>query len=131
MISVLIATRNGARTLPAALERLRALRPAPVPHRIAIVDNASTDATPAILRAELARNGPERLPLALLFEPVPGKNRALNRALDDDALRVAAGDLVVFTDDDTLPEPDWLQRHWAASEAHPECTMFGGTIRPH
>jgi glycosyltransferase involved in cell wall biosynthesis len=51
MISVLIATRNGARTLPAALERLRALRPAPVPHRVVIVDNASTDATPAILRA--------------------------------------------------------------------------------
>lgn len=120
-ITVLFTTRDGARTLPRALERHRALLPAPVAHRLVVVDNASTDATPAILAAAEARGE-----LSVLREPGRGKNRALNRALP----LVCGSDLVVLTDDDVLPEPDWLRRLWAAAQARPDHAMFGGTIRP-
>ena len=61
----------------------------------------------------------------LLHCPSPGKNRALNTALP-----AFEGDLIVFTDDDVLPAPDWLQRLRAAADAHPEATLFGGTVLP-
>lgn len=121
-IAVVLATRNGARTLPLALAGHAALRPAPAPHRLVAVDNGSTDDTPAILAA--AR---DRLPLTVLREGGRGKNRALNRALPE----AAGADLVVFTDDDVVPEPDWLERLWAAATAQSGHALFGGAIRPH
>lgn len=122
MISVVLAVRNGDRTLPAVLDRHAALLPAPVPHRFVAVDNASTDATPALLRAAA-----DRLPLTLLHAPEPGKNRALNTAM---AEALPGAELVVFTDDDALPDPEWLRRLWAAAVARPGYAVFGGAIRP-
>lgn len=121
MIAVVFSTRDGARTLPEALARHRALLPAPVPHRLFVVDNGSTDGTAAILDEHLGA-----MPLAVRREPRPGKNRALNAVLPE----LASADLAVFTDDDVLPEPDWLRRLWAAAERQPAFDVFGGTIRP-
>jgi GT2 family glycosyltransferase len=121
MITVIMATRNGARTLPEALAHHGALRPAPVPHRLLVVDNGSTDATPDILQDHLGI-----LPLVVRQEPRPGKNRALNAVLAEAAM----ADLVVLTDDDALPEPDWLCRLWAAASQQAAHNVFGGTIRP-
>jgi cellulose synthase/poly-beta-1,6-N-acetylglucosamine synthase-like glycosyltransferase len=120
-IAVLLATRDGGRTLPRLLDRLCSLEPPPVPFRVTVVDNGSTDGTPAILDAATGR-----LPLRWMSEPLPGKNRALNRALAE----AAVSDLVVLTDDDTLPARDWLCRLWSAACRHGGYDQFGGTIRP-
>jgi hypothetical protein len=106
------------------LPRLLGLRAPPGGHRIVVVDNGSTDATPALLREAAAAS---TVPFAVLQEPRPGKNRALNRALP----LVAEEPLVVLTDDDVLPEPDWLERLCAAAKASPGADLFGGAIRPH
>lgn len=124
MIAVVLASRDGAGTLPAMLPRLLRLRAPPGGHRIIVVDNGSTDATPRLLREAAAASA---VPFAVLDEPRPGKNRALNRALP----LAAEARLVVFTDDDVLPEPDWLERLSAAAAARPEADLFGGAIRPH
>ncbi len=105
------------------LPRLLGLRAPPGGHRIVVVDNGSTDATSDLLRAAAAASA---VPFAVLEEPRPGKNRALNLALPF----VADEPLVVLTDDDVLPEPDWLQRLCAAAEANPDADLFGGAIRP-
>ncbi len=123
MIAVVFATRNGARTLPEMLPRLLALRAPPGGHRIVAVDNGSTDATPAILRDASAAS---TAPFAVLREPRAGKNRALNHALP----LVSEASLVVLTDDDVLPEPDWLERLCAAAQANPGADILGGAIRP-
>lgn len=122
MIAVVLAVRNGTRTLPAVLDRHAALLPAPVPHRFVAVDNASTDGTHSMLRAAVGR-----LPLTVMHAPEPGKNRALNVAV---AEALPGADLVVFTDDDALPEPDWLRRLWSAAARRPGHAIFGGAIRP-
>ena len=118
------ATRNGARTLPAALAAHAALRSPGGGGKLIVVDNGSADATPRIL-AEAAHLHPA-LQLTVLRQPEPGKNRALNLALPF----AAEADLVAFTDDDALPEPDWLERLAEAAGAAPRHGVFGGTITP-
>lgn len=82
------------------------------------MDNGSTDDTPSV-----AARYAGRLPLRYVCEPRPGKSHAVNTGLE-----LAAGDLILFTDDDILPKPDWLLVYKAAADAHPDYTLFGGPI---
>jgi glucosyl-dolichyl phosphate glucuronosyltransferase len=66
-----------------------------------------------------------QLPVRLLIEPTTGKNRALNRALPE-----ARGDLLVFTDDDVIPDPDWLVALTQGAARWPQAAVFGGRILP-
>ncbi|MFN8640989.1 MAG: glycosyltransferase family 2 protein [Candidatus Binatia bacterium] len=120
MLTVLIASRDGAATLPRVLDaHTRLLAPAGG-WKLVLVDNGSTDATAAI-----AASFADRLPLTVRREPRPGKNRALNRGLGE-----LEGDLAVFTDDDSLPAPDWLVQLRAAADAQSGYGIFGGGIVP-
>ena len=121
MLSVVFTTRDRVDTLPQVLTAFAAIEPPPGGWRLIVVDNGSADATPYVLQAF-----ERKLPLRVVREAVAGKNRALNRALE-----AVAGDLVVFTDDDVLPDPRWLCRLRAAADRHPDYTLFGGTILPH
>ncbi len=87
-----------------------------------VVDNASNDGTPEVLSSEVSRG---RLPLVHLTEPLAGKTRALNRAL-----RIARGELIVFTDDDVIPEKNWLMAFHEASKSNPTVMGFGGRVLP-
>ena len=120
MLTVFIATRNGSATLPRVLTAYTRLQPPPGGWKLVIVDNGSDDGS-----AALAASFANRLPLRLLAEPRRGKNRALNRGL-----RELEGDLAVFSDDDTMPEPDWLARLRAAADRQPAYGVFGGRILP-
>lgn len=122
MLTVIFATHNGEGTLPGVLEAFAGVTPPVGGWRLIAVDNASTDATGSLL-AECERRGD--LPLSVLREDRKGKNRALNAALER-----ARGDLVVLTDDDVLPEPDWLVQMRKAADDHPDFAIFGGAIRP-
>jgi len=121
MISVIMATHNGAATLPLTLEAFAALRLSPEEVEIIAVDNASGDGTAALLESYRAR-----LPLTVLSEPRQGKSFALNRGLD-----AARGALIVFADDDILPEPGWLDAYRAAAARLPEVDLFAGQVRHH
>jgi glycosyltransferase involved in cell wall biosynthesis len=118
--TVLMATRNGAETLPLVLERYCALEAPEGGWKLIVIDNGSTDSTRTVVEAYR-----QRLPLTYLFAPQPGKNAALNAGLAH-----VDGDLVVFTDDDAIPRQDWLTQLRAAADAHPDCGVFGGTVVP-
>jgi L-malate glycosyltransferase len=118
MITVLIATYNGATTLPYVLQEYRNLKPPQGGWKIIIIDNGSTDHT-----KEIIFSYEDCLPLTYLYEPRQGKNIALNSALPK-----VSGDLVVFTDDDTVPQPDWLRLLRAAADANPPFAIFGGPV---
>ncbi len=120
-IDILFATHNGARTLPRMLAALRQLKAPIQPWQILAVDNASTDDTFRLLKEASAD-----LPLSVLSCPEPGKLPALRFG----AARVK-GDLVLFTDDDIVPEPQWLAAYEAAALAAPDnVAIFGGPIIP-
>jgi glycosyltransferase involved in cell wall biosynthesis len=120
MLTILCATHNGAQTLPDLLEALGKVRPPAGGWKLVIVDNVSTDATRTIVESYGGR-----LPVTYLYTEKRGQNAARNVGLGH-----LEGDLVVFTDDDVTPEPDWLEQLRAAADSHPDYAMFGGTIVP-
>jgi GT2 family glycosyltransferase len=77
------------------------------PDEVVVVDDGSTDATPALL----ARYGNGNLPLSVIRRDRAGGPATAR----DEGWRAASGDLVAFTDDDCVPAPGWLaagQRAW-------------------
>lgn len=120
MITVLLATYNGERTIARTLDAFCAITP---PHRgweCVIVDNASCDNTFSIIESFR-----DRLPLRCLRYEPRGKNGALNFGL-----MYATGSSIVFTDDDVLPDADWLCVYERAESELAEFDVFGGSIRP-
>lgn len=116
-LSLVIATRNRAAALAHLLNGLASQVDTP-PFEVIIGDNGSSDDTAKVV--ELAR---DRLPIHYVREERPGKSRALNAAL-----KLAQGELIVFTDDDVQPYPNWLACLYAASVMYPDCNIFGGRI---
>jgi len=119
-VSVIFATKDRASLLADTLRALERQNVAGIAWEVIVVDNASTDRTPEVLQEAAAK-----LPLIDLLEQSPGKNRALNRALD-----LARGDLLLFTDDDVIPDSDWIAEMVAAARRWPEHSIFGGRIVP-
>lgn len=98
-ISVVICTRNRSNSLKNTLSALSRLR-FPGPTEVVVVNNASEDDTSPMVR-DLALDYPVQL--RVIEEPAPGKSAALNAAI-----RAARGSILAFTDDDAMPERDWL-----------------------
>lgn len=120
MITVVLATFNGADVLPAVLDGYCNQIAPDMPWQIVVVDNASNDQTPALLQSYL-----DKIPLVVIREPASGKNRALNSALD--AIDLSA-ELFIFSDDDAIPAPDFLVS-WAATLANGEQDeIYGGRV---
>lgn len=119
-VSVVFATHNGEGTLPRMLERCLAIDVEDLTVNFIAVNNASNDATADILNGFISR-----LPLTVITESRRGKNIALNAGI-----AAATGDLIVLTDDDILPKPDWLQQLARAAREEPDCVAFGGHIVP-
>jgi hypothetical protein len=119
-ISILFATYNRMGLLEKTLSHLERQEVDHIRWELIVIDNGSNDDTVSVLA-----NFQEKLPLIVLQEPQPGKNRALNRGLE-----VASGDLFVFTDDDVEHEPSWLAELFAASKRWSDCSIFGGSIFP-
>jgi len=120
MITIISATHNGAHTLPRFLEALCQLEH-DEPWKLLVVDNASTDSTKQIIQSYS-----DKLPLTYLHEARKGKNVALNSALP-----YIEGDIVIFTDDDVIPNADWLQKYREAFDKHSDYSIFGGAILPY
>ena len=119
-LTVLLATRDRAPVLARVLDGYRRVVAPPVAWKLLIVDNGSTDGTPNII-------DPFRrdLPLELLRESLPGKNRALNRGL-----AALEGGLAIVTDDDAVPSPLFLTAWAKYLEHQPSYGLFGGSIVP-
>jgi len=117
--TVVIATRNNEALLASTLASFSRIEIPCKQWKLIVVNNGSRDQTERVLR-EFS----EKLPLISIDEPIPGKNRALNRAI-----RFMEGQLVVFTDDDVIPDGSWLRQLWNASLSHREYAVFGGHIR--
>jgi glycosyltransferase involved in cell wall biosynthesis len=119
--TVLVCTYNRAPHLRQTLGALRAMdsvRDCDV--EIIVVDNNSTDDTPAVV-SEAA--GDPGIPVTYLREHRQGKSFALNRGLAD-----ARGDIVALTDDDVLPSADWLARIVANFRARDVTFVFGKVL---
>lgn len=118
--SVIVATYNRCDELAVTLDGLSRVR---TPHawQVIVVDNNSTDRTRHVVQAA-ARHFPA--PLQYVFEARQGKALALNTAIQH-----AQGDILLFTDDDAIVEPDWLERANAAL-LETGAAYVGGRVLP-
>ena len=117
VISVVIGTFNGSRTLAAALDALER-QSSDVPFEVIVVNDASTDATLAIATRPGIR--------CITLEKNQGHGHTLNVGLSH-----ARGEFMAMMDDDCVPPPQWIQRitdAWKIVSAN--VTMIGGTVEP-
>ena len=120
-ITIALSTWNRATILDQTLFQMRLLRiPAGVQWELVVVNNNCTDDTDAVI----ARHSGD-LPLRRLFEPNQGSSYGRNRAIT-----ASAGEVICFTDDDVLVDPEWLAEYVQAAKAWPQAGFFGGRIEP-
>jgi glycosyltransferase involved in cell wall biosynthesis len=99
--SIVVSTRNRAELLEGSLDSLLAAQPS-VDCELIVVDNASTDQTASVVAACRERAaGPIRV--EYLVEDRLGLSHARNRGI-----AAARGDYLLFTDDDVVVEPGWV-----------------------
>jgi glycosyltransferase involved in cell wall biosynthesis len=101
MVSLVISTRNRASRLPELFAWLARLESPEAGWELILVDNGSTDGTPAAIR-EFAAEAP--CAVRCVHAATPGLSHARNAGLG-----CAAGRIVAFTDDDCYPQPDYLR----------------------
>lgn len=117
-VTIVVSTRTRAGSLRLLLDAL-SRQETGARWQALIVDNGSSDETAAVLAHA-------SFPwLRHISEPDQGKSRALNRGLEQ-----AAGDLVLFTDDDVLMEPNWVEGYWSAAKRHPTSAVLSGPVVP-
>lgn len=109
-VAVIVAAYQAERTLPALLAALSA-QDTTVPFETIVVDDGSTDAT-----ARLASEAGARV----IRQPNAGPAAARNRGWRESSARV-----LLFTDSDCVPRPDWVRHLVAALDDEHE--VAGGT----
>jgi glycosyltransferase involved in cell wall biosynthesis len=109
LVTVAIPTHNRASLLRQTLEGIARQDFPRDQFEVLVVDNNSTDGTRAVAEAFARPN------FRYLLETRQGLDHARNRAIDE-----AAGEIVLFGDDDILMEPDWIARMAAPFAAHRE-----------
>ena len=121
-VSVILATRNRQALLAETLRALVRQDFARQRFELVVADNGSTDATRSVVErtADLA----ERPWLRYVYVAPPGKSNAVN-----EALAIARGSIIAFTDDDVRPEPGWLNALVDAM-SRPEVEFVAGRILP-
>jgi glycosyltransferase involved in cell wall biosynthesis len=121
--SVIVCTYNRADSLRDTLRALAAqVVPAGLEWETVLVDNNSSDDTRAVC-AEFEATGQAPY-LRYVFEPRQGLSNARNRGLVE-----SLGEILLFTDDDVCPEPDWLATLYRSLLTH-QCDGAGGWIGP-
>ena len=107
LVSVVVSTRQRAGSLAALISALERQTLSPDRFEVVVVDDASTDDTPAVLmrRAEATRLRVRTARLDAQSGPAAGRNAGW---------RLARADVIAFTDDDCRPAPAWLEHGLAA-----------------
>ncbi|MHB1332215.1 MAG: glycosyltransferase [Sulfuriferula sp.] len=119
--SIIVCTYNRAESLRDTLRSLKAQQPAATREwEVIMVDNNSKDHTRQVIE-EFQREWPL---LRYEFEGEQGLSHARNHGI-----AAARGDILLFTDDDVLPEPDWMEVTLTGLEKY-NADACGGYIAP-
>jgi glycosyltransferase involved in cell wall biosynthesis len=119
-ISVLICTRNRAKSLEATLLAFFAQQFAGCyDFELIVIDNDSTDETEQVVERCRAHHPMVRY----LFEKRRGLTFARNAAIN-----AARGEVLAFTDDDVLVSEDWLDEVHREFASDPGLLMLGGRV---
>jgi glucosyl-dolichyl phosphate glucuronosyltransferase len=120
-VSLIVCTYNRAILLSQLLSSICKLAMlGELSWELIIVDNNSKDNT-----RQIVQQFQTSLPVRYFLEEKQGKTFALNRALD-----AAQGELLLFTDDDTILSPEWASAFIDAAARVSDAGWFGGRVKP-
>jgi glycosyltransferase involved in cell wall biosynthesis len=117
-MSVVICTHDRAHYLRTALASLARQTFPRDAFEVVVVDNRSTDDTPAVIAAA-------ELPVRRVYEPTLGLCHARNTGWQE-----ARAPWVAYFDDDAVADPGWLAALHAALAGDPRIGVVGGPVRP-
>ncbi len=123
-LSIIIPTHNRAALMARAVRSAFALNYPSDRYEIIVVDNASTDNTPEMLK--ILRNEARE---KLLLNTVRENSLGLQNARHTGA-RAAKGALLLFTDDDATFDCGWAKAYAEAFARHADMMASGGPVRP-
>lgn len=115
--SIVVPVYNRASLTRQCLDALLTYLPTEYPVEIIVVDDASTDSTPALLASYGDR-------VRVVTHAV---NTGYSRACNDGAA-VATGDYLVFLNNDVLPQVGWLDALVRYAETHPAAGIVGAKL---
>jgi glycosyltransferase involved in cell wall biosynthesis len=101
-VSLIVPTRNRRAKLERLLRSIDELRGNPL-EEVIVIDGRSVDSTREFLR-EWSRAGHSFSPIVLNQDRGNGPGSARNLGME-----ATVSDIVAFTDDDCIPDPDWLR----------------------
>lgn len=120
-VTIAVCTFNRAESLRRTLSSLEAMYvPGGLDWEIVVVNNNSRDQTDFVIESFA-----DRLPVHREFEAQAGLSHARNRAI-----HAATGDYIIWTDDDVVVDPKWLDAYTDAFRCWPDAAVFGGRITP-
>jgi glycosyltransferase involved in cell wall biosynthesis len=119
--SVVVCTRNRAHLLEGSLMSLLG-QTSSVEWQLILVDNGSTDETSAVV--ERCRSSVPGVELSHIVEMRPGLSHARNRGI-----AAAEGEYLLFTDDDVVVDPRWVDELCAGFSSN-EVVAVGGRVLP-
>jgi len=121
-VSVVIPTFHRLALLQRCLQALLAQRFDPWSYEIVVVDDGADD---DVRTAVLALATVVTAPAIRYLRPLAGHGPACARNV---GWRQAKAALIAFTDDDTVPDADWLARGVAAMAHHPQWAAAAGQV---
>lgn len=123
MISLIVCTYNRRQYIYSALQHIAANRYDASKYEIVLVNNNSTDDTEVECKRFVADYSD--VPFYYFIETKQGLSHARNRGIHE-----SKGDVLVFLDDDSLVDPDYLPRLEQYMVQYPDMMAFGGRITP-
>lgn len=117
LCSVIVPVYNLAEVTRQCLDRLLASPPKSFDREIIVVDDASRDATPALLRGYGDA----------IRVVTHNENRGFSRGCNDGAA-AAEGRYLVFLNNDTIPLDGWLDALVNYAQEHPEAAIVGSKL---
>lgn len=123
LVSVVIPTFRRHGLLQRCLAAVLAQRLEQGRGEVVVVDDGHEDAVRGLVDAT-ARAGAGSWTVRYL-RPAAGRGPAVARNC---GWRAARGEVIAFTDDDTVPQPGWLAEGLAALQAHPDWAALCGRI---
>jgi GT2 family glycosyltransferase len=121
MISLVICTYNRSHKLGTLLRSLERLDLAgDFTCEVILVDNNSLDGTRDLVK-EISKASP--LVIKYVLEPKQGLGHARNRGITE-----ARGDVLAFTDDDCIPETNWIRVIATKFSSEPSLAGLGGRV---
>ena len=118
-VTVAVCTRDGAGRLPQCLDALLALDYPRELVDLVVVDNAPRDTSTLAL---IERHYPS---IRYVVEPVPGLDRARNRAITS-----SRSEIVAFTDDDVSVDAGWVEAIGRIFAGEPDVDAVTGLVVP-